>query len=227
MHLTNISLVECSKLQKSASLLLYFYHFFLFNITFIFFPDNGTVCKPSFHFFNASASLPSGATNLWSQTGSMRVRGQTLIVCFLFNFFYSSTYLPLPPSHPAPPPPCWKMLNILPFITYSSTLDTSSPPCSSVPPLLLPHLLLSVNPPVPVSHVLMPSSPCDPSPVCEVAPAVAPFMMLARASVTLRVCCHYCTVCSFLMLVLYQLMCLLYVASVRLSTLWQTLLLSG
>lgn len=54
------------------------------------------------------------------------------------------------------------MQSILPFITYSSTLDTSCPPCSSFPPLLLPHLLLSVNPPVPVSHVLMPSSSCDP-----------------------------------------------------------------
>lgn len=89
--------------------------------------------------------------------------------------------------------PPHQMQSILPFITYSSTLDTSCPPCSSVPPLLLPHLLLSVNPPVLVSHALMPSSPCDPPPHLWSCSSVAPFMMLARAWVSLRVCCHYRT----------------------------------
>lgn len=122
-------------------------------------------------FFNASASLPFGTTNPWSQTGSMRVRDQNFIVCFPFFFFFlmllhtclHHTLLPFHPSllkdtEPSP----HRLQSILPFITYSSTLDTSCPPVSSVPPLLLPHLVLSVNLPIPLSHELIPSSPCDP-----------------------------------------------------------------
>lgn len=97
----------------------------------------------------------------------MRVRGQTLIACFLFKFFialHPCLHHTLPPSTLLKDAEPHQMQSILPFITYSSTLDTSCPPCSSFPPLLLPHLLLSVNPPVPVSHALMPSSSCDPPP---------------------------------------------------------------
>lgn len=67
--------------------------------------------------------------------------------------------------------PCWKTFNpelsshqlqsALPCSAYSVTLDASLPPVSSSPPLLLPHLVLSVKLPLPVSHVLVPSSCCD------------------------------------------------------------------
>ena len=67
--------------------------------------------------------------------------------------------------------PCWKTFNLelsshqqhsaLPCSADSSMPYTSLPPVSSSPPLLLPHLVLSVKLPLPVSHVLVPSSCCD------------------------------------------------------------------
>lgn len=130
-------------------------------------------------FFNASPLPPSGATNPWPlQTGSMRVRRQTCIVCFLFlGFFFAFPYsrsLSFSLSITLPPPltlPCWKTFNLKPSShqlqstllcgIYSPALDTTLPPISSAPPLSLAHLVLSVKLPITVSHALIPSSCCD------------------------------------------------------------------
>ena len=50
-----------------------------------------------FLFFHASAPLPSGSTNPWTlQTGSMRVRGQTSVVCFPPFLLLSHSLSPFP-----------------------------------------------------------------------------------------------------------------------------------
>lgn len=128
----------------------------------------------AFLFFHASALLPSGSTNPWPlQTGSMRVRGQTSVACFYLLFYYIPVFSFSISLRLSPPLslPCWKTVNLelsshqlqsaLPCSACSSTQDTSLPPVSSSPPLLLPHLVLSVKLPLPVSHVLVPSSCCD------------------------------------------------------------------
>lgn len=133
-------------------------------------------------------------------------------VCF-FTFPYSLSPFPST-SITLPPPltlPCWKTFNLelsshqlqstLPCSAYSSTLDTSLPPVSSAPPLLLPHLVLSVKLPIPVSHALIPSSCCDlhlwsclcqcsahdvttcfDHPVCLVSVSHSPFLLLMFVS---------------------------------------------
>lgn len=118
--------------------------------------------------------FPLAPLTPWTlQTGSMRVRGQ-ISVCQFPPFISFPSYdvfhhffLPLPPLYF----PCWKAFNlelsshqlqsVLPYSLYSSTLDISLPPVSSFPPLLLPHLVLSVKLPLPESCVLVPSRCCN------------------------------------------------------------------
>lgn len=147
----------------------------LFNELFSTFLTSELYLNQLFHhflFFHASALLSSGSTNPWPlQTGSMRVRGQTSIVCFpfislhaciLFLFFPLVVYHSLLFSPPVERHSIWTFLTspAEPCSTYASTLDASLPPVFSSPPLRLPHLVLSVKLPLPVSHVLLPSSCC-------------------------------------------------------------------
>lgn len=136
-------------------------------ISFIFFKI--TVCELClnllFHaFLQCFCFAPYGTTNPWSQTGSMRVRGQMFIVWFLFiilSSYIAASITLCPPFTP----PCWKMLNLphqLPSILPFINIRHLCPPVSSNPALLLPHLVLSVKLPIPMSHALILSSPCDP-----------------------------------------------------------------
>lgn len=154
-----------------------------------------------FHaFLQCFCFAPYGTTNPWSQTGSMRVRGQRLLYDF-FLLFYPPTYLP--PSHFAPLSPLpaetlnhpHQLQSILLFITFSSTLDTAVllPPPTHLSCCPIWCCLSNCQYSCPMrSYSLAPVTP-----VCEAAPVGAPFMMLAHALVTLFVCCQYRTVCIF------------------------------
>lgn len=104
------------------------------------------------------------------QTGSTRVRGQTSLLCLpfvLLCFLYSSSRLSPPPAFSLVPTERHLILNFphiscrACYLTIPLHQTPSSPPVSSSPPLRLPHLLLSVKLPLPVSHVLEPSRRCD------------------------------------------------------------------
>lgn len=122
-----------------------------------------------FHaFLQCFCFAPHGTTNPWSQTGSMRVRGQTFIAWFLFFYFILlHTWLrhTLPPSHPSLLRDAEPSSSAAEHIAFDHLFLNSRhvcPPASSNPPLLLPHLVLSVTLPIPVSHALI-LAPVTPS----------------------------------------------------------------
>lgn len=163
VHLTNISLVECSKLQKVPLFFRMLIISSFFKLTVF------ELClNLLFHAFLQCFCFASyGTTNPRSQTGSMRVRGQMFIVWFFYYFILLHIWLhhSLPNFHPSLLKDAEPSSSAGEHIAFHHLFLNSRhlcPPVSSNPPLLLPHLVLSVKLPIPVSHVLMQSSPCDP-----------------------------------------------------------------